>query len=257
MAAATLPIQTVTVDIQSQGLLVPAYVAHPTVPAGCPTVVVIQEVFGVNVHIREVTERIAGQGYIAIAPHIYHRQVPVFEVGYDEAALALGRQYKNGTRADELLSDIQGAIDYVQQHFDSLPIKVGCIGFCFGGHVAYLAATLPTVQATASFYGAGICQFTPGGGAPTLTRTSDIQGTVYAFFGMQDPLITTAEVDELEATLRKHRIDHCVYRYPHATHGFFCDCRASYDAAAAQDAWTQVMSLFEAKLGTSKPTADN
>ncbi len=257
MAAAAFPIQTTTVDIQSQGLAVPAYVAYPTASAGCSTIVVIQEVFGVNAHIREVTERIAKQGYIAIAPHIYHRQVPGFEVGYDEAALALGRQYKNGTHAAELLSDIQAAIDYVQQHFDSLHTTVGCIGFCFGGHVAYLAATLPAVQATASFYGAGIGQFTPGGGAPTLTRTPDIQGTVYAFFGMQDPLITNAEVDELEATLRKHRIDHRVYRYPDATHGFFCDCRASHDAAAAQDAWTHVMSLFEARLGLPKLAADN
>jgi carboxymethylenebutenolidase len=248
MAAASLPIQTHTVDILSQGLAIPAYLAHPIESADCPTVVVIQEVFGVNAHIRAVTERIAQEGYIAIAPHIYHRQSPGFAVGYDEAALALGRQYKNGTQADELLSDVQGAIAYVQQHFADVPVAVGCIGFCFGGHVAYLAATLPAIQATASFYGAGISQFTPGGGAPTLSRTADIHGTMYAFFGMQDPLITPAEVDKIEATLRTHQVDHRIYRYPEATHGFFCDQRASYDAGAAQDAWTHVMRLFQEKL---------
>ncbi|WP_204137377.1 dienelactone hydrolase family protein [Halomicronema sp. CCY15110] len=248
MAAATPPIQTHTVDILSQGLAIPAYLAHPTESTDCPTVVVIQEVFGVNDHIRAVTERIAQQGYIVIAPHIYHRQAPGFAVGYDEAALALGRQYKNATQADELLSDIQGAIAYVQQHFADVPAAVGCIGFCFGGHVAYLAATLPAIQATASFYGAGIGQFTPGGGAPTLSRTADIQGTVYAFFGMQDPLITVAEVDALEDTLRTHRVEHRIYRYPNATHGFFCDQRTSYDSIAAQDAWTHALRLFQEKL---------
>ncbi|RZM82478.1 dienelactone hydrolase family protein [Leptolyngbya iicbica] len=250
MAAATPPIQTHTVDILSQGLTIPAYLAHPTESKDCPAVVVIQEVFGVNAHIRAVTERIAQQGYIAISPHIYHRQAPGFEVGYDETALALGRQYKNGTQVDELLSDIQGAISYVQQHFTGVPQAVGCIGFCFGGHVAYLAATLPAIQATASFYGAGICQLAPGGGAPTISHTPDIHGTVYAFFGMQDPLITPAEVDEIEDALRTHQVDHRIYRYPEATHGFFCDQRASYDAHAAQDAWTQVLELFQAQLAT-------
>ncbi|MEM1279402.1 MAG: dienelactone hydrolase family protein [Cyanobacteria bacterium P01_H01_bin.152] len=245
---ATPHIQTSTVDVQSQGLVIPAYLAHPIDPTSCPTVVVIQEVFGVNAHIREVTERIAQQGYIAIAPHIYHRQAPGFEVGYGEADLALGREYKNGTRADELLSDIQGAIDYGQQQFSQVPLAVGCIGFCFGGHVAYLAATLPSVQATASFYGAGICQFTPGGGAPTLTRTADIHGTVYAFFGGQDPLISAAEVEELEDALKTHHVDHGIYRYADATHGFFCNRRDSYNAAAAQDAWSHLTRLFQEKL---------
>ena len=246
--AATPEIQTSTVNVQSQGLAIPAYLAHPIAATGCPTVVVIQEVFGVNAHIREVTERIAQQGYIAIAPHIYHRQAPGFAVGYGETDLALGREYKNGTRADELLSDIQGAIHHVQQQFPDGSSAVGCIGFCFGGHVAYLAATLPIVRATASFYGAGICQFTPGGGAPTLSRTAQIQGVIHAFFGMQDPLISLAEVDTIEAALRTHQIDHRIYRYPEATHGFFCDHRGSYDAVAAKDAWTHVKSLFQEQL---------
>lgn len=246
--AATPQIQTTTVDVQSQGESIPAYLAHPIKADGCPTVVVIQEVFGVNAHIREVTDRIAREGYIAIAPHIYHRQAPGFEVGYSEADLELGRKYKNGTRADELLSDIQGAIEYVQQHFANVPAAVGCIGFCFGGHIAYLAATLPAIRATASFYGAGICQFIPGGGEPTLSHTAEIHGTVYAFFGLQDPLITTAEIDKIEAALTEHQVNHRIYRYPDATHGFFCDRRESYHAVAAEDAWTHAIGLFQAKL---------
>lgn len=248
--AATPEITTSTVNVSSQGQKIPAYLAHPIESQDCPVVVVIQEVFGVNDHIRDVTERIAREGYIAIAPHIYHRQAPGFEVGYGEADLEQGRKYKNGTQADELLSDIQGAIEYTRQNFESVPTAVGCIGFCFGGHVAYLAATLPAMRAIASFYGAGICQYTPGGTEPTLNRTGEIQGTVYAFFGMQDPLIATEEVNKIEAALTENEVEHRIYRYPDATHGFFCDRRDSYHPAAAQDAWTHVKTLFQETLRT-------
>ena len=243
-----LVIQTSTVHINSNNLSIPAYLAHPTKAEGAPIIIVIQEIFGVNEHIREVTERIAKEGYIALAPHIYHRQAPGFEVGYGEADLELGRKYKNGTKADELIQDIQGAIAYGKTHFDNVPEKVGCIGFCFGGHVAYLAATLPVVSATASFYGAGICTFTPGGDKPTLSQTPEIQGWVYAFFGLQDPLIPLAEVDEIEATLQQHNINHRVFRYPNVGHGFFCDRRGSYDAASAEDAWNHTKTLFQTQL---------
>jgi carboxymethylenebutenolidase len=246
---APLPLQTATVAIESGDVTIAAYFARPQDAAPYPTVVVIQEVFGVNGHIRSVTERIAALGYNAIAPHIYHRQAPHFEVGYREADLALGRQYKVGTRADELLADIQGAIAYVRQHHPQRGDGVGCIGFCFGGHVVYLAATLPAVQATASFYGAGITQMTPGGGPPTVSRTPEIQGTLYGFFGTADPLIDVSEVDTIERALQTAQVPHRIFRYEGASHGFFCDRRESYHPAAAEDAWTHTQHLFETVLG--------
>ena len=106
-------VRTETVEITSNDMQIPAYLAEPSREGTFGGVVVVQEVFGVNSHIREVAERIAGAGFVAIAPHIYHRQVQGFEVGYEEADLELGRKYKNGTRADELLSDVQGAINYL------------------------------------------------------------------------------------------------------------------------------------------------
>jgi carboxymethylenebutenolidase len=243
-----LPIQQKTIEIQSGVISIPVYLAHPEEAEGLPVVVVIQEVFGVNSHIRAVTDRLAQTGYIAIAPHIYHHQVTGFEVGYSQADLAQGRIYKDGTRAEELLEDIQGAINYAQTHFQNVPKAAGCIGFCFGGHVAYLAATLPNIQATASFYGAGIPHFCPGGGAPTLTLTPKIQGTLYAFFGLDDPLIPVSDIDAVEAALQKAGIKHRVFRYPSVEHGFFCDQRESYNVQAAADAWEHTQQLFQEVL---------
>ena len=255
-------LQTSNVQVPNGEILIEAYLSQPRIPGPLPAVIVFQEVFGVNDHIRAVTDRIAQLGYIAIAPALYQRTAPGFEVGYTTADLALGRTYKNQTTAAELISDTQATIAYLK----SLPqfpgramvidepnshgqqsTAIGTIGFCFGGHVAYLVATLPEIKATASFYGAGIAMMPPGGGVPTLSRTGEIQGTLYAFFGNQDSLISSQEVDQIAKTLQHHHIDHRIFRFE-ADHGFCCDQRQSYQPEAAAAAWQQVESLFHSKL---------
>lgn len=241
-----MEIQAGWVTVPNGSLQIDAYLAQPTSTGTFPAVVVIQEIFGVNSHIRDVTERIAREGYVAIAPAIYQRTAPGFEVGYTEADTIEGRKYKDLTTADELLSDLRATIGYLQT-IPAAAQKVGAIGFCFGGHVAYLAATLPTVQATASFYGAGIATMTPGGGAPTIARTPEIGGTLYAFFGTRDPLIPNEQADQVEAALKQDSIPHRVFRYD-AGHGFFCDQRGDYNPEAAADAWEHVKQLFQDTL---------
>jgi carboxymethylenebutenolidase len=233
------------VKVQHHDLEIAAYLAAPTGTGRFPAIVVIQEIFGVNAHIRDVTERIAREGYVAIAPAIYQRQAPGYESGYSPAEVTQGRVYKEQTRAEELLGDIAATIAYLQALPNVEPEAIGCIGFCFGGHVAYLAATLPQIRATASFYGAGITTWCPGGGAATVTRTGKIQGTLYAFFGVEDASIPLAQVDEIEAALGQSSGVHRVWRYPGAGHGFFCDRRDSYNPEAAADAWEQVKLLFD------------
>lgn len=245
-------IQADWVKLQNGDLQIDAYLAKPIGSGTFPGVVVIQEIFGVNAHIREVTERIAKEGYVAIAPAIFQRSAPGFEVGYSQADTVLGRQHKDQTTAPQLLSDVQAAINYLK----AMPLvegsKFGAIGFCFGGHVAYLAATLPDVKATASFYGAGIATMTPGGGEPTITRTAQIQGVLYAFFGTQDPLIPNEQTDLIEAELKKSGVVHQVFRYD-AGHGFFCDQRADYNPQPAAHAWEQVKALFQTMLKATGP----
>ncbi len=241
---ANLNIHTAHVTVANEDLQIAAYLAQPSDEGPFPAVIVVQEIFGVNAHIRAVTERIAQEGYVAIAPAIYQRQAPGFEVGYTPEDLQLGRQYKDQTTATELLSDIQATINYLKTLKSVKPDHFGSIGFCFGGHVVYLAATLPEIKATASFYGAGIVTGTPGGGEPTITRTPDIHGLIYCFFGTQDPLIPNEQVDQVEAALNQHQIRHQLFRYP-ADHGFFCDHRASYNPEAATEAWMHVKHLFQ------------
>ncbi|MDZ8242246.1 MAG: dienelactone hydrolase family protein [Nostoc sp. ChiQUE01a] len=238
-------INTTTVKLLQDNIQVSAYLAEPKESGAYPGIVVLQEIFGVNVHIREVTERIAKLGYVAIAPALFERIAPSFETGYTPEDIQIGRKYAwEQTQASELLSDIQLAIDYLKGLPQVKKDGFGCIGFCFGGHVAYLAATLPDIKATASFYGAGITTRTPGGGAPTLTRTREITGTLYALFGKEDASIPAEQVDEIEAELEKYKIPHRVFRYDGADHGFFCDHRGSYNPKAAADAWEQVQQLF-------------
>ncbi|MDX2214065.1 MAG: dienelactone hydrolase family protein [Oculatellaceae cyanobacterium bins.114] len=244
----TNAIQTDHVKIFNQDLAIDAYLAQPTTQGTFPGVVVIQEIFGVNDHIRDVTERFAKAGYVAIAPAIYQRVAPGFETGYTDADIKLGRTYKDQTQATELLGDIQGAIAYLKALPTVQSDNIGCIGFCFGGHVAYLAATLPDIKATASFYGAGIPNWCPGGGTPTLTRTSEIQGTLYAFFGTADSSIPPDHVDAIEMALQQHAVSHHIFRYEGAQHGFFCDRRSSYHPTYATKAWQEVQSLFQSTL---------
>jgi carboxymethylenebutenolidase len=242
-------INTTTVHLSQGNLYISAYLAKPSEPGSYPGIVVLQEIFGVNTHIREVTERIAREGYVAIAPALFQRQSPGFETGYTPDAVEIGRDYAWGqTKASELLSDIQAAVDYLKSLLEVKQSGFGCIGFCFGGHVAYLAATLPDIQATASFYGARITSATPGGETATITRTPEITGTFYGFFGLEDPSIPVNQIDEIEAELEKYKVSHRLFRYDGADHGFFCDQRASYNLLAATDAWEQVKELFEQQL---------
>ncbi|QLE57928.1 dienelactone hydrolase family protein [Nostoc sp. TCL26-01] len=241
-------IRTNYVKVPNGDLQIDAYLAEPTRPGKFPGVIVIQEIFGVNIHIREVAERFAHEGYVAIAPTLYQRIAPGFEAGYNPEDIQRGRGYKEQTTAAEILSDIQAAIAYLRTLANVQGDAIGSIGFCFGGHVVYLAATLADIKATASFYGGGIPNSTPGGGEPTIRHTSAIKNPIYTFFGNEDQGIPLEQTQQIEAELKKYQIPHAIFRYPGAGHGFFCNHRASYNPEAATDAWQKVLELFQKTL---------
>jgi carboxymethylenebutenolidase len=241
---AKLSVETQQIKLEFQSL--PAISAYLAIPAGVgqfPGIIVLQEIFGVNTHIQTVTERIASMGYVAIAPALFDRIAPGLDLGYTSADVELGRSYADRTSAPQLLADIQTAIDYLKTLPQVKPM-FGCIGFCFGGHVAYLAATLPDLRVTASFYGRGITTFTPGGGEPSVSRTAAIGGKIYLFFGANDASIPPDHIAQIDAALTQNAIPHQIWQYPDAEHGFCCDLRASYNQNAASLAWQHVEELF-------------
>jgi carboxymethylenebutenolidase len=240
-------INSTWVKINNGDLQIDAYLATPATEGTFGAIIVIQEIFGVNSHIRDVTERIAKLGYIAITPAMFQRTAPGFDVGYSQEDIQLGIKYLQQTKQEEIFSDIKATITYLKTLPNVKADAIGTIGFCFGGHVAYMAATLPDIQATASFYGGGIATSSFGGDAPTITRTPEIKGIIYAFFGNKDSSIPQEQNQQIEAELKKHHINHRVFRYD-AEHGFFCDQRASYNPTAAADAWEHVVELFENHL---------
>ncbi|QUS59395.1 dienelactone hydrolase family protein [Synechocystis sp. PCC 7339] len=244
----TVDIKTTLVNIPNQDLQIAGYLAQPVAVGHYPVVIVIQEIFGVNSHIRDVTERIAKEGCVAIAPAIYQRQAPGFETGYTPESIEAGKKLKDQTDSAEILSDLEATIAYGLSLPNVKPGGVGLIGFCFGGWITYLGASLPTVKATASFYGAGIPHWAPGSAQPPIAYTDKIEGTLYAFFGLEDASIPMADTEQIEQALSKYQVNHKIFRYPGADHGFFCDQRASYNAEAAADAWQKVKQLFQTEL---------
>ena len=257
-------INTTNVQIPNQDLLIDAYLAQPEEKGNFGAVIVFQEIFGVNCNIRDITELIAKQGYIAIAPAMYQRIAPGFEfgfsaedVGYSPEAYRLGLEYYQQVKYQEIFSDIKATIAYLKSLSNVKADSIGCIGFCFGGHIAYMAATLPDIKATASFYGGGITTSSYGEEIPTLNSTSEIQGTIYTFFGTKDSLISQEDNQKIEAELKKHNINHRVFRYD-AGHGFFAGFFVDkypflaqnpiINTEAAIDAWNHVLELFENNL---------
>lgn len=259
-----IKIKTNYVRVPNQGLNIDAYLAQPVREGKFAAVIVFQEIFGVNKNIREITDLIAQQGYVAIAPAMYQRIASGFtrdfspeHCGYSPEAYQLGVQYYQQVKYREIFSDIQATIVYLKTLPNVKTEAIGCIGFCFGGHVAYMAATLPDLKATASFYGGGITTSSYGEDLPTLNLTAKIQGTIYLFFGTRDHLMSQEETQQIEAELKKQQIKHRIFRYD-AGHGFFAgffkdkypfiEQHPSFNPEAAPHAWQQVLELFKHNL---------
>jgi carboxymethylenebutenolidase len=201
-------------------------------PASAPkaAVVVIQEIFGVNHHIRAICDRFAGNGYVAVAPAIFDRIEPNFQSGYAPEEVAVARKFVANPDWAAMLRDSQAAIDAVK---DVGP--VGIIGFCLGGSVAYAAATkLSGLSAAIGYYGSAIVRF--AGDMPKVPTQ--------LHFGAKDAGIPLSDID----TIRTQRPDVEIHVYPGAQHGFNCDERASYDPASAGTAKQRSLDFFARHL---------
>jgi carboxymethylenebutenolidase len=251
--------------IQSEWVTIPAAMpAWWARPAGASPpragVLVLPEVFGVNAWVRSVADRLAEQGYAALAISTFWRTAPQLDAGYDEAGLAAGREHRDQVSADQLLDDVSAAAAWLQKAHagDGLAERpLGCVGFCFGGHLAMLAATLPQVAATCDFYGARVASFRPGGGPPTLDVLPEIPGRLFCFRGDADPLIPVEEIKALAAALTAANggVDCCspqgrhrLLLAPGAGHGYLCEARADFQPEGAASGWAAMLAFFSEAL---------
>lgn len=247
---AELEITTEQLEIPVGSDIMGAYLARPAAGGPYPGVVVYMEIFGVNAHIRDVTERVAREGYIALAPDYFHRTGPGIELGYDDAGMGEGMKHLGQLQADQMIADANAAVAALRGR-DDVTGKLGCMGFCIGGHMTYLTACETDVAAAASYYGGGIAAPQgPGGAVSTVGRSGGIRGRVHCYFGGQDAMIPPDQVAAIRQALADSGGRHEVFVYDDADHGFHCDQRASYHAESAADAWSRTFELFRSTLGS-------
>jgi carboxymethylenebutenolidase len=244
-----MEITTERVKIPAGTATMGGYLARPADREKRPAVLVYMEIFGINSHIRDVTERVAREGYVALAPDYFHRTGPGVEYGYDDAGMAGGMKLLGQLRADEMIADAKAAIAFLRGRSDVAGDRIGAMGFCIGGHMTYLTACETDVRAAASFYGGGIAGPQGlGGGPSTVSRSEKIRGRILCLFGEKDALIPHSQVEAIRTALRAGKVSHDVVVYPGADHGFFCDQRATYEKGSAADAWRRVKDLFAEEL---------
>jgi carboxymethylenebutenolidase len=207
--------------------------AYRATPSGKPRggLVVIQEIFGVNSHIKKVTDGFAADGYVAIAPALFDRVERGFETGYAQADIERGRMVRGKLQIEDAVRDVTAAVKELQKAGH----KVGVVGYCFGGTVAWLAATrIPGVAAASSFYGGGVAD--AAGEQPRCP--------VIFHFGETDASIPKEHWDRIET----HHPNIPMHIYP-AGHGFSCDERGSYHEASARLARQRTIDFFRAHVG--------
>ena len=200
--------------------------------------IVLPEVFGVNAWVRSVADRLAAQGYPALAVPLFSRTAPDLELAYDGSDLAEGRRHKDATTSEQILADVAAAVSWLRARYPQAAIHV--VGFCFGGHAAFLAATLPGVEHAFDFYGAGVNRMRPGGGEPSLALLPEIKARLTCVFGTADPLIPVEDREAIWVALSKVDPDGQRLRVVEcagADHGFMCEARSAFNPQASAQGW--------------------
>lgn len=220
----------------------PVYVAGNT---DAPrAVIVIQEAFGVNSHIRSVADRFAEAGFFAIAPHLFHRDGSP-EIAYDDFPSAM--KYMANLNKDGLTSDLKATTDFLAT-LGYAAANIGIVGYCMGGTVTFYAATTGTVGAAASFYGGGV--ETSRFGLPSLIELApSLRCPWLGLYGDLDAGIPVEQVERLRTATAASGQSTDIIRYADGDHGFHCDGRIQvYNEAAATDAHQRTLDFFRATL---------
>jgi carboxymethylenebutenolidase len=230
--------QTITLQVEGANDMI-AYAASPDDKGPHAAIIVLQEAFGVNHHMKSILERIAAEGYVAIAPELFHRTAPPgFVAAYSDFEAV--RPHMSTLTKDALVCDLQATYQWLQENKQVISSKIASIGFCLGGRVSFIAnATLP-LSAAVSYYG--------GYMNTVADKAKDLNGPQLLIWGGMDKHILPEHREAVTSALNAAGKPYINILFSTADHGFNCDERASYNADASKEAWAITLSFFRNNL---------
>jgi carboxymethylenebutenolidase len=234
-----MKITTETITLQSDGSNMGVYIARPE-SKNAPALIVFQEAFGVNSHIKDVAHRLAEQGYIAVAPELFHRTAPPgFTAGYGDYAI-LGPHFQAVT-TDAITADARTVYEWTMKDPQVNNTSIGAIGFCLGGRAAFIANAKLPIRAAVSFYGGRIAE-------NLLDLAKDENAPILFFWGGLDKHIGPEQRNAVADAMTKGEKPFINIEFSDADHGFFNDEKPAYNPNAAKHAWALTLSFLETNL---------
>lgn len=229
--------------VETQSGLMDVYIATPETDQKVPVVLVFQEAFGVNSHIRNICDRLAREGFLAAAPELFHRAGRRIEIPYTERQkfLPLLGQMTN----EDIIHDAQDTLKFLKDLPNADVSSFSTIGFCVGGFASALCATRMDVKKMVSFYGAGMVKRREGIGLePILDDLNKIKGPCLFFYGGKDVSIPHSDINLIEKKLSASEIPFEVDIFENSDHGFFCDERKTHNQSDASIAWKKTLKFL-------------
>jgi carboxymethylenebutenolidase len=229
-------VQTETVQFPSDNFTIKAFLARPAAAKSqAPAVIVVQEWWGLNDHIKDIAQRLAREGFVALAPDLYSRLGYKVATDANEAARLM-----ESLSSQAALRDLNAATKFLQQQPGVDPQRIGVVGFCMGGTFALMMATNnSTIKASVPFYGK----------VPPIETLNYLLCPVLYHYGAKDGWVTKQEVDRLKEGLAKYGKPGEVHTYPDAGYAFFNDTRPdAYSAQDAKRAWERTLQFFRQHL---------
>ena len=200
-----------------------------------PGLIVLQEIFGVDEHIRDVTERFGRQGFVAIAPELYHRTAPGFEGDYGNSEGSRAHALKMTREGVD--ADLRATFEWLQAQPFVKAEEISCLGFCMGGRVAFAANAILPLRAAVSYYAAGLVD-------GSLDRAGSLHAPHLFFWGEKDKHIPPEQRATIINTLKDREKTYVNVEFSDAGHGFFCDMRPSHNPTAARQSWALTLEFL-------------
>src|SRR5687768_8807593 len=253
-ALAVQPVSAETITTSSEGLTasdvkipvgddtIPGYRATPAKGGPFPVVLVVQEIFGVHEHIKDVCRRFARLGYFAIAPELYYRQGDVSKLKTIDEIRPIVAKVPD----QQVMSDLDAAVEFAQKSGQGDVAKLGITGFCWGGRIVWMyAAHSKQLKAGVAWYGRLVGDPTPNNPKHPVNIAADLNAPVLGLYGGKDQGIPLDTVEQMRTALKSAKVDAQIIVYPDSPHAFFADYRPSYKEDDAKDAWQKLQAWFK------------